>query len=273
MWIGACEDCMDSTFLTTLDSESRSLRATRGKVDSHLSELEEILNRYIEGPDRVRVIVVDDAIPWVVEIVGGGCEFIARDRGPNAYVAPLIRLDGGLWAWIGFREEWDAGARRNEALIFRMAGLTVHFGYRNSTEKPQVFRAEWAGWARWKAGEWGHQAGSAGHPHWQFDALESIRREEAAKRAETYLDVLRLEEQATEVRDFSPREMDDEEIREVVGVQELSRIHFASAAPWWKAAPKDAHAHSPRQLLDIERWFGKTLEYTLQELRRLQKAV
>ena len=154
-----------------------------------------------------------------------------------------------------------------------MAGLTVHFGYRNANDKPQIFRAEWAGWARWNAGEWGYQAGSAGHPHWQIDAMESLRREDAAKRAATYLGVLRLEEQGMEVRDFSPREIDHEEICDVAGAQDLSRIHFASAAPWWKRAPKDAHAHSPTQLSDVERWLGKTLQYVCQELLRLQKTM
>ena len=273
MQIRACERSMDSTFSTTSDSESRPLRIPRGRVEAHLSNLESILNRHVEGSQRVRVVVTEDTIPWVVGIAGAGCEFIRRERGSRAYVAPMLRLDGGLWAWIGFREEWDVGARRNERLTFRMVGFTVHFGYKYSTEKPQVFRAEWAGWAQWNAGEWGYQAGSAGHPHWQVDALESIHREEAAERAATYLSVLRLEQEAPEVRDFSPKDVGQEEIRDVVGIQELSRIHFASAAPWWKSAPEDAHMHSPGQLLDVERWFGRTLQYTVQELRRLQKGV
>ena len=48
---------------------------------------------------------------------------------------------------------------------------------------------------------------------------------------------------------------------------DLSRIHFPSAAPWWKAPRESLHVHAPRNIRDIERWAEKSLDYVRAELR------
>lgn len=212
-------------------------------------------------------------MPLVVGLVGVGCESALRNRGPDVLVAPMLHLEGGLWAWFSYREEWDGEppAGRVKRFSFRAASLTVHFGYRNMRHKPQMFRAEWAGWARWNGSEFGFQAGDAAHPHWQFDAIESLKRDEATERAAVFLSVLRSEEQETAApRDFSPPALTRGDVDDVIGAQELSRLHFASAAAWWKSAPNDRHVHAPSAPKDIQVWLKETLIYVLRELGRLK---
>ena len=241
---------------------------------AHLGKLEAILTRDIDMSPRAKLAAAWSVVPLVVGFVGEGCEVTSRNRGPDVPVAPLLLLENGLWAWLGYREEWEgekpAGPVRRYS--FRSAGLTVHFGYRNNRHKPQMFRAEWAGWARWNGSDYGYQAGNAAHPHWQFDALESLKRDDADDRAMIFLSVLKSEAKNIKPHDFSPQSMGHDAIGELVGEQELSRIHFASAAAWWKTAPDDAHAHAPTSPADIEAWVQETVQYTLRELSRLQRA-
>ena len=89
-------------------------------------------------------------------LYGPGCERISRNRGRSASVAPLLCLGQGLWVWLGYHEEW-AGERPNRRIrrySFRSVGLSIYFGLRNNVLKPQMFRAEWAGWARWGRGDY-----------------------------------------------------------------------------------------------------------------------
>jgi hypothetical protein len=173
----------------------------------------------------------------------------------------MLLLEAGLWAWLGYREEWDseppAGPVRR--FSFRSAGLNVHFDCRNVRHKPQMFRAEWAGWARWNGANYTYQVGQAAHPHWQFEALESLKRDDAAERAATFLSILRREEEEAEPREFSPQSISRENVGELIGMQELSRLHFASAAAWWKTSLSEAHVYSPSSLADIHAWVGRPL--------------
>ena len=240
----------------------------------HFASIGATLDAHVVGSAGAKLFADWSVVPLVVGFVGEGCEVTSRNRGPDVPVAPLLLLENGLWAWLGYREEWEgekpAGLVRRYS--FRSAGLTVHFGYRNNRHKPQMFRAEWAGWARWNGSDYGYQAGNAAHPHWQFDALESLKRDDADDRAMIFLSVLKSEAKNIKPHDFSPQSMGHDAIGELVGEQELSRIHFASAAAWWKTAPDDAHAHAPTSPADIEAWVQETVQYTLRELSRLQRA-
>lgn len=251
---------------------SAPLRVSETSLAAHFASVEAALDANVDPTARAKLDADWSVIPLVAGLVGVGCEITSRNRGPDVPVAPMLLLDSGLWAWVGYREEWgsEPPAGRTRRFSFRSAGLTVHFGYRNVRHKPQMFRAEWAGWARWNGADYGYQAGDAAHPHWQFDALESLKRDDAADRAATFLSVLRREEEEIEPRDFSPQTMSREEVGELIGVQELSRIHFASAAAWWKTAPEDAHAHAPSSFSDIQSWVRETLVYVIRELTRLQ---
>lgn len=243
------------------------------QIREHFSSLGNIFKARVDSDGEVALNANWGIIPLVAGLVGQGCEVTSRNRGPDVRVAPIVRLDSGLWAWAGYREEWDAEAPagRVRRYSFRSAGLTVHFGYRNLKHKPQMFRAEWAGVARWNGTDYCLQAGDAAHPHWQFDALESLSREHAEAQAETYLAVLKQEEEEIGPRDFSPHGISANEVGELILVQELSRLHFASAAAWWKAAPNGGHAHIPGSVRDIQTWVRETLSYVVSELARLQR--
>ena len=247
------------------------LRVTQVSLTKHFASIKATLGTYIDQNAPTSIEADWSVDPLVAGLVGAGCEYIARNRGPKVPVAPVLLIESGLWAWIGYREEWgsELPAGGNRLFSFRSAGLTIHFGYRNILHKPQMFRAEWAGWANWNGIDYGYQAGNAAHPHWQFDALESLKTDDCTNQAADFLSVLKNEGQETEPRDFSPQSVGSEEINDLISAQEISRIHFASAAAWWKTAPNDAHAHSPRAPTEIQVWVEKTLEYVVRELARL----
>ncbi len=75
-----------------------------------------------------------------------------------------------------------------------------------------------------------------------------------------------------EIREFSPQ-LPDADVRDVVTAQKLSRMHFASAAAWWKSAPHDEHAHGPVNPTDVENWVQRSLDYVTCELQRLLAGV
>lgn len=211
----------------------------------------------------------------VAGLVGGGCEPARREFGGLVQLAPLMVLSSGLWAWVGYREEWAIAepAGSTKRFSFRTSSLTIHFGYKNHVDKPQMFRAEWAGIAEWSNDGFRYAAGQAGHPHWQFDALSSVRRDEVADRAATALAILKAEEaEADAAHDFCPHGVTLQDVLDQVSSQELSRIHFSSAARWWRDAPDDAHAHAPGSEHDIQAWLAKTVGYLRIELGRLQAA-
>ena len=95
------------------------------------------------------------------------------------------------------------------------------------------------------------------------------RRDDTADRAAAFLQVLRSEEREAPPLEFIPQGLTQEDVSDLIGVQEVSRIHFASAAAWWKSAPNNNHAHSPNDVHDIENWLRGTLSYLLRELDRL----
>ncbi|MCH9019034.1 MAG: hypothetical protein IIA73_01520 [Proteobacteria bacterium] len=245
------------------------LNATQSKLVMHFQRTGVILAAAVDISVNVRVDV-DWALPTIVGgLNGAGCEFIPRNRGLRVPVALLLQLQQGLWAWLGYREEWDEERRIRDIrrFSFRSVGLTIHFGLKNDVFKPQMFRAEWAGWAKWSGVEYSFQAADAGHPHWQFDALDSLPDADLAERAATLRSRLKAEAEP-EVHEFSPQ-LPNTDVRDMVSAQKLSRIHFASAAAWWKSAPHDEHAHSPADLADVENWVRRSLDYVSLELKRL----
>ena len=242
-------------------------------VAKHFRSMEAILDAHIAGTASAKLFADWNVVPLVAGLIDTGCEYVARNRGRPVPVARILPLGEDLWAWFSYREEWarERPAGRTRRFSFRSVGLTIHFGYLNNQHKPQMFRAEWAGWASWNGTDYGHQAGDAAHPHWQFDALESLRRDDAVRRAADSLAVLRMEKQETEPRDFSPQSIGLDDVRDLVSTRKLSRIHFASGAAWWKGPSMDAHAHSPTSVTEIQVWVKKTLGYVVRELGRLRR--
>ena len=245
------------------------LVTTQSKLLSHFHRSGSILAAAVDSSAQLKV-EPDFVHPRVVGgLYGPGCEFIPRNRGRRVPVAPLVHLSHGLWVWLGYHEEWDEEQRKSSVgrYSFRSVGLSIHFGLRNDVFKPQMFRAEWAGWARWVGSDYSFQAADAAHPHWQFDALESLSNDKLSRRAEQLLSRLKVEA-APEIREFSPQ-LSNVDVRDVVTAQKLSRFHFASAAAWWKSPPYCEHVHGPSNFTDIESWLRHSLDYIKLELVNL----
>lgn len=270
----ASEQAADIVGIRT-NAAHASLLVDLDALNAHHSILETEMGKLAKKVGKVR-IEGDLALPRVAAgLAGEGCEAAERVRGGEALLLPLRPVGAGLWAWLGYREEWDlnstgrASARRK--YIFRSAGLTVHFGVVGDRQKPQLFRAEWAGWADWPEGL-GFQAGDAAHPHWQFDALDTLVPEGESNEAEEFLALLRAEQGEVEAREFTPHGLTASDIRSLVRQRPLSRIHFPSGAQWWKQKPDNAHAHTPRKSDELRRWVMSSVEYIWAELDRLSVA-
>ena len=247
------------------------LYATEAQLRQHFDRTAARLDATVDISAKARLGFNQDTDPAVAGLEGEGCEPVARNRGGRTLVAPWVKLEQDLWAWLGYHEEWShepaQGGRRRYS--FRSLGMTIHFGVRGDLFKPQMFRAEWSGWAKWSNdGGYGFQAGEAGHPHWQFDALDSLPDQEAVDRAAQLREEIRMGVQEV-VLDFGAQRPESD-TRDIVTSQPLSRIHFASAAAWWKPPPQDEHAHGPSRLLELETWGERALAYMIAELGRLQ---
>ena len=245
------------------------LIATYSKLLGHFRHSGSILAAAVDTSAQLQIVPEFGHLGVTGGLFGSGCELIPRNRGRRTPVAPLLHLREGLWVWLGYHEEWYEERRigKIRRFSFRSVGLSIHCGLRNSAFKPQMFRAEWAGWAKWDGMDYSFQAVDAAHPHWQFDALDSLPDESLSRRAGELLSRLKKEPK-TEIHEFSPR-LSEVDVRDMVAVQKFSRIHFASAAAWWKASPHGMHVHNPTDLSDIENWVRRSLEYIKRELTRL----
>ena len=251
------------------DGVPAPLIASGPKLDTHFKQSGRILATAVDESAHLQIVTEFVHPQWIGGLRGSGCETIPRNRGRSVSVAPVLPLGQGLWVWLGYREEWDEEPRTRGTgrYSFRSVGLTIHFGFKYDVFKPQMFRAEWAGWARWNGDDHSFQAADAGHPHWQFDALDSLPDDDLSRRAAQLLSHLKTEAE-TEIREFNP-ELSNVDVRDLVTAQKLSRIHFASAAAWWKSPPHHKHAHGPASVADIENWMRQSLDYIKLELDRL----
>lgn len=207
--------------------------------------------------------------PVVSGIAGGaGCEYIKRNRGRNVFVFPAWELRQDEYAWIGYREEWaiEPAAGKHERLSFKSIGLTVHYGGLGEGNKPQMFRIEWAGFANWSGGSPSFQAKGAGHPHWQFDAMDSTISERRNTEASDLLESIREIDGEQTAQTFLPDANQLQSDRSLYLGSRLSKMHFACSTTWWNKG--EAHMHQPRTLNDIVIWLENALQYIGQELKR-----
>lgn len=260
-----------ATYLSWIKLLSGPLFITETRLSAHFGVISETLASSTDATAKVKIHPEWSVDPLAAGLVGEGCETVSRNRGAQVQVAPMMMLGNGLWAWLSYREEWapEDPAGRTKRYSFRAASLTVYFGYRNSTFKPQMFRAEWAGFAKWDGTNYRYQAGDAAHPHWQFDALDSFKKDETAERAATFLAVLKSEQGDAVPKEFSPHAVSQYDVEDLISLKALSRMHFASAASWWMNTPLDAHAHAPRSQGDIQVWLSRTLSHLAAEISRL----
>lgn len=251
---------------------SEPLILSEQRLNQHIAELEATIDETVDKDVHARVVADWNGDLVAIGLVGKGCEITVRRRGPDVYVAPVLLLDEGIWVWLGLYQEWarERSFGGTKRFSYRSTSLRVHLGFRNLSHKPQIFRAEWSGWAKWNGQNYGQQGGNAAHPHWHFDAVESLRRADTKQSVGTYLAVLREEMGTVEPRSFSPNVVKSPEIDEIVGSKDFSRIHFASAAAWCRRTSADSHVHYPSDRSDIETWVRRTIDYILEELDRLR---
>jgi hypothetical protein len=180
-------------------------------------------------------------------------------------VAPLTQIGRGpLRSWLGFHEVWEE--KSSNTFAFHHVSLTVYLGYKGYSPKPQIFRSEWPGIRNWSSVEIGFQSPGAGHPHWQFDAIQTISDADSAQKVRS---LAKLREEETVVEDFNSAEGIDaiSDLKQLA----LDRIHFASAAPWWLPnvdKPYGLHMNAPRDSGALTRWTVQCVAYLRQELAR-----
>jgi hypothetical protein len=262
---------MEPTFSTACKSMSdlKPFQVPEKAIAAHFSSVEEILRGALDPSVQVALVVDQLESKLVAGLSGAGLEITNRNRGGQVVrTAPLLHLRDGLWAFLGYQEEWSRMPdRRSKALFFRSSSIGIHFGYRNMDPKPQIFRAEWAGYD-FRGGQYRFQGGLAGHPHWQFDALESLLSDEKVDKASELAELLREEAGGRPPPDFSPHGLGllDTDVHDVISSRKIAAMHFASAAMWWNEAQ---HAHAPKNTINIRDWLKRSLAYIVQELDRV----
>jgi len=236
-------------------------------IGEHFKQVAEILNSYVEAGVELKLgsDTVDGGL--VAGLEGEGMETAIRNRGQQRVrVAPLMQLPDTLWAWLGYQEEWSqspgGGVKR---VFFRSSSVGIHFGFRFVDPKPQIFRAEWAGYDL-KDGRYRFQGGTAAHPHWQFDAVESLIRGENADAAAELAAVIRAEAHGLPPAEFAPQSLAPADVHAIISSRKIAAMHFASASKWW-ADP--VHAHAPSGVQQIRIWLQRTIGYIVQELDRV----
>jgi len=238
-------------------------------LGDHLAQVKDVLQRIVDPAVEIKLGLDQLETKVVAGIEGKGLETTARNRGRfRIRVAPMVALNDGLWAWLGYQEEWSRSPGGGPPRVFfRSSSVSIFFGFRELDPKPQIFRAEWAGYD-FKGGKYRFQGGDAGHPHWQFDALESLYSDEDVGRANELLAILREEAGGSVARDFSPAGLGllTADVNGIVSSKKVAAIHFASAGHWWR---DPMHAHVPRNVMDIRVWLRRTLDYIVQELDRV----
>jgi hypothetical protein len=214
------------------------------------------------GDLLVRADAVGDEV--TAGLVGHACEYVTRNRGRPTFAVPFTKLGrDDLKSWLGFNEKWELTSRNS--YCFHHVSLTVYFGYEGNSIKPQIFRSEWPGIRRWTDEKIGFQSPGAGHPHWQFDAVQSTLDVVTEVRTKS---LARLQGEEVTV-DFSPQSPGADTIWAARCVS-LENMHFASAAPWWQNPTHilTPHMNAPSDADAILRWILACVSYMRQELER-----
>ena len=211
------------------------------------------------------------------------CENLQNlERGSRRIEAvPLLWSAGQNVAyWVSYFEDWEyVGGKR--PYRFKAANLTFFLGSNNYRPAIQIFRVEWAGMVRNSLGDLSWPSPGAGHPHWQFDAVEhytsSRRRVERRERLAQL-----LEQMPGGVELFDPetvRLADDLVSKEEEEADDTSwtAMHFASGARWPKEpwlgdrTRSEAHIWAPAELSQIRAWTKSAVAYTREELLKATK--
>ena len=252
------------------------LEIKRSTIEAHWDHLTIELQGLFAATDRNFTVSRE----WTSDgggagLMGSSAEYTNRHRGGRTPILPLFpeNLDR-LPYWISWLEEWNVV--RSDIFRFRSTNLTFFWGPIGEGTKVQLFRAEWPGLADWGNGEIGWQAPGAGHPHWQFEAAQSIAdtgiRRERVRRLMAILG-----------NDGEPEEFGDHFIDSLSEYAEpdapdmrWARMHFACQANWaqsrWNGDINvtEHHAHSPASVQEIRHWLYSVLQYIRHEIRKAE---
>ena len=253
MWIGPLLNYTEYPSLPRSEPAEPTLTATA--FSSRCSNLEVKLSEFLE--ERAGEIACFHNIldrDAVIFLGGRASETIERNTGSNHQVVRLCALSEEVFAWAGFREQWQRLGREKK-FRFVSAGFTFHTGRQGELRKPQMMRSEWV--SRRSREFHSH----IGHPHWQVDVLDTIRRSLRQKDAGFGND--------SELGDnghFEDVRQTDNVPRTLLNMP-FERMHLASAAAWWQPQPVQI-AHSPASVAELDRWIIGCIAYTRQELMR-----
>ena len=154
----------------------KPLDETFARIKQHWGMLARQLQKVMP---RAEQLSIDTAAGRVAGVLRSANSVLARrQHGGASPAAPLLLgLDETARYRVGYMEEWEerSGSR---PLRFRAANLTFFISPPNDAPAIQLFRAEWPGLREWTQGVIGYQSPEAGHPHWQFDALDHYMSEE-----------------------------------------------------------------------------------------------
>ncbi len=256
------------------------LDQTTNGVMTHWQLLQDEINQLLpaqHGPYRVELAPSDGLLAQIISKDRG---LVAdRHRGGRSPVCPLFDApsDDSTF-WIGWREYWaPTGRATSSRLAFGFSSLTVWHGKPYQPGKLQLFRHEWAGAVDLGTGRVEFPGVTAGHPHWQFDVVESTRSLQRAS-VEKQREILLLALSEPDEEDVSTVE----ELLEEVSLQaappsligRFPRVHFASCARWaekvWNgdSDSTDAHARNPNNLQEVRNWIVSTIHYVTSECER-----
>ena len=185
---------------------------------------------------------------------GPAGEIIGRNLGEKQKVLKLCAISEEFFVWVGYREHWRrGGSERN--FRFVSAGFTFYVGRIWERYKLQFMRSEWVS----KRSPEFNQG--IGHPHWQVDAIETIRRHQRQEQPSFGSEP--GDASVLPRLDNGPNNQDIETLLKM----RIERMHLASAAAWWQTPPAQI-AHSPKSIGELDHWIVGCISYFRQELKR-----
>ena len=250
------------------------LDETVGSLAQHWKTLAEELSRYLPQAIKPRFERMPASGQTTVLLRAANSSRAPRQRGPAMPALPmLVDIAGNPRFQVGYEEEWEE-RKGSRPLRFKASNLTFFMFPPDDAQPVQLFRAEWPGVREWSTrGTVGCQAPDAGHPHWQFDALNHyMSREQRFARLRRSLNLL---ESSDDVVDFDP--LASETMAELTVEEEgidtsWTAVHFAAGAKWplapWvgDGIATDSHVWVPASLKNIRSWVVSAVVYTRDEL-------
>ena len=220
---------------------AKALSVSQGQLGPHWNQLTSDFGECLGiGKRQATLAASPVGEELVASFIGDAVRRANRLRGNPMPVVPFRKFQDNWEAWIGYREVWVASPRP----VFCSSDITVFFTVSETEVFQQIIRAEWVGLAK-LGSEWLFNPRDAGHPHWQIDAVETIKLDADLAAARALLT-------EAEPREFGATET--KELRDPPWYG-LDRIHFASAMRPWT---DKKIAHGPTELAGIRSWVKET---------------